>query len=59
MIPGSYYGLEVNPSDGNIYVFEAISFTGNGMMKIFDENGNSVAEGAVGIAPNGAVFNLN
>ena len=59
MIPGSYYGLEVNPSDGNIYVFEATSFTGNGMMKIFDENGNSVAEGAVGITPNGAVFNLN
>lgn len=55
VIPGSYYGMDINPVDGNIFVFEA-SFTGNGVMKIFDENGNPVAEGVVGIAPNGAVF---
>jgi len=55
VISGNYYGLDINPADGNIFVFEA-SFTGNGMMKIFDENGNPVTEGAVGIAPNGAVF---
>lgn len=57
IIPGSFYGLEVNPSDGNIYVFES-SFTGNGLMKIFDAEGDYLAEGAVGIAPNGAIFNL-
>jgi len=55
-IPGSYYGLEVNPGDGNIYLFEA-SFTGNGTMMIFNSGGNQVQEGTVGIAPNGAAFN--
>jgi hypothetical protein len=55
IITGSFYGMDINPADGNLYVFES-SFTGNGTMKIFDEDGNQVAEGMVGIAPNGAVF---
>jgi hypothetical protein len=58
LIPGGYYGLEVNPSDGNIYVFESSNFMGNGKLKIFDEDGLPVAEGIVGIGPNGAAFNL-
>jgi YVTN family beta-propeller protein len=56
LIPGSFYGIEVNPDDDNIYLFES-SFTGNGSLKIFDLTGNPVAQGTVGIAPNGAVFN--
>jgi YVTN family beta-propeller protein len=56
LIEGSFYGIEVNPDDDNIYVFES-SFTGNGSMKIFDPMGTPVAQGTVGIAPNGAVFN--
>jgi YVTN family beta-propeller protein len=56
-IPGNYYGIEVNPSDGNIYLFES-SFTGNGIFRIYDTAGEPVAQGTVGIAPNGAVFNL-
>jgi DNA-binding beta-propeller fold protein YncE len=55
LIEGSYYGMDVNPGDGNIYVFESV-FTGNGTMKIFSENGILLSEGTVGIAPNGAVF---
>jgi YVTN family beta-propeller protein len=57
LITGSYYGIEVNPVDDNIYLFES-SFTGNGSLKIFDPTGNPVAQGTVGIAPNGAVFNF-
>ncbi len=56
LITGSFYGIEVNPDDDNIYVFES-TFTGNGSLKIFDQEGNPVAQGTVGIAPNGAVFN--
>jgi YVTN family beta-propeller protein len=56
LIAGSFYGIEVNPEDDNIYLFES-SFTGNGSLKIFDADGNPVAQGTVGIAPNGAVFN--
>jgi hypothetical protein len=55
MITGSFYGMDVNPADGNIFVFESV-FTGNGTMKIFTPDGVPVAEGTVGIAPNGAVF---
>jgi hypothetical protein len=54
-INGNFYGIEVNPSDGNIYLFES-SFTGNGIMKIFNKRGDQISEGMVGIAPNGAVF---
>jgi YVTN family beta-propeller protein len=56
LIAGSFYGIEVNPDDDNIYVFES-SFSGNGSLKIYDPKGNPVAQGTVGIAPNGAVFN--
>jgi DNA-binding beta-propeller fold protein YncE len=56
LITGSFYGIEVNPTDGNLYLFES-SFTGNGSLKIFDPAGNPIAQGTVGIAPNGAVFN--
>jgi hypothetical protein len=56
LIPGSFYGIEINPDDGNVYLFES-SFTGNGSLKIFDLMGNPMAQGTVGIAPNGAAFN--
>jgi YVTN family beta-propeller protein len=56
LIAGSFYGIEVNPDDDNIYLFES-SFTGNGSLKIYDPTGNPVAQGTVGVAPNGAVFN--
>jgi YVTN family beta-propeller protein len=57
LITGSFYGIEVNPDDDNIYLFES-SFSGNGSLKIYDPKGNPVAQGTVGIAPNGAVFNF-
>ena len=55
IIEGNFYGIGINPSDGYIYLFVS-GFTGNGTMKVHDEEGNKVAEGTVGIAPNGAVF---
>jgi YVTN family beta-propeller protein len=55
LITGSFYGMDVNPDNGNIYVFES-TFTGNGTMMLYDDSGNKLAEGMVGIAPNGAVF---
>jgi hypothetical protein len=57
MITGSYYGFDVNPSDGNVYVFEA-SFDGAGSMSVYDETGLFIMEGIVGIGPSGAVFNI-
>lgn len=56
-VPGSYYGMDVNPGNGDVYLFEA-SFTGNGTMKIYDHDGVPVLTGFVGIAPSSAVFHL-
>jgi YVTN family beta-propeller protein len=57
LIPGNYYGLDVNPENNRIFVFEA-TFTGNGTVKIFEPDGALFGQGAVGVGPNGAVFNL-
>lgn len=57
IIAGNFYGLEVHPENGRVYVFES-SFTGNGTMKIFEPDGTILGQGMVGIGPNGAVFNL-
>jgi YVTN family beta-propeller protein len=56
-VPGSFYGLDINPGNGDIYLFEA-SFTGNGTMHIHNSNGTMLSEVVVGIAPSSAVFHL-
>ncbi len=58
LIAGNFYGLEVNPENGNIYVFESPSFTANGTLKIYNQSGVLVSQGMVGIGPNGATFHL-
>jgi len=55
VIPGSYYGIEVNPAHGDLYLFEA-SLAGQGVMRIYDAFLNPVVSQQVGIMPNGAVF---
>lgn len=57
-IIGSYYGLEINPNNGNVYVFFDNGFTGAGTMTIYNKNGNKISEPMeVGIGCNGAIFN--
>lgn len=56
-IPGTYYGLEVNPETGNIYLFSDEGFTGAGKIFIYNSESEQVQEPInVGIGPNGAVF---
>lgn len=55
LIEGSFYGMEINPSDDMIYLF-AGGFTGDGTMQVYDMSGILRGEGTVGIAPNGAAF---
>lgn len=57
VIPGNFYGLDVHPENGRIYVFETV-FTGNGTMKIYEPDGTLFGQGIVGIGPNAAVFSL-
>ena len=57
IISGDFYGLDINPENGNIYIFSSEGFAGAGKMFIYDKNTfNLITEKTVGIGPNGAVF---
>lgn len=49
-------GLSVNPVNGNIYVFVSPSTTAPGLMKIYSEAGQAIAEKTVGASPFMAIF---
>ncbi|NPA43916.1 MAG: hypothetical protein GXO49_00115 [Chlorobi bacterium] len=56
-IMGSYYGLEINQENGDVYVFFDNGFTSAGIMTIYDKAGNKLNDLLeVGIGPNGCVF---
>lgn len=56
-IIGSYYGLDINPENGDVYVFSDNGFTSAGSMSIYDKEGEKTHEPVkVGIGPNGVVF---
>jgi len=55
-IPGSYYGLEVDPEDGTIYALKAKGFDSKGKAYLYDESGHLMDSIQTGIAPNGAAF---
>jgi hypothetical protein len=57
ILEGSFYGLDVNPLTGELYVFQS-SFTGDGTMFIVDPLTGDKNSFTVGIGPNGAVFSL-
>lgn len=57
ILEGSFYGLEVNPVTGDLYVFQG-GFTGNGTMFIIDAVTGDSESFTMGIGPSGAVFNL-
>lgn len=50
----SIYGLQVDPSDGRIYVLEAKGYVSAGMLHIYHADGSLYRSFTVGIAPNGA-----
>lgn len=57
IIEGSYYGLEINPKTGNIYLFADNAFSGPGTMSIYSASGEIIKGNiSTGIGPNGAVF---
>jgi YVTN family beta-propeller protein len=51
-----FYGLNVNPSNGDIYAFDAITFTGPGLFLRFSSAGILLKQYTTGVAPNGAAF---
>ncbi|MCD4794536.1 MAG: YncE family protein [Bacteroidales bacterium] len=52
-----YYGLEVNPVNGNVYMFSDKGFTEAGTMDIYNKEGEKLQELVkVGVGPNCGVF---
>ena len=56
LIPGSYYGLGVNPADGNIFCGQP-GFSAREYFLKFKADGSLIDSSLVGIGPNGFVFN--
>ena len=55
LIDKSFYGFDVNPSDGVIFAYEALNFTERGKLYRYDnKNGIELGNYLVGIAPNGS-----
>lgn len=56
LIPGSYYGLGVNPVDGNIFCGQP-GFSARNYFLKYKSDGSLIDSSLVGIGPNGFVFN--
>lgn len=52
----AYYGLSVNPFNGNIIGTLAPNFSSAGSIEVLDASGNVIDTHSVGIAPNGIAF---
>jgi hypothetical protein len=51
------YGLDVDPSNGDIYCIEAGDYSSGGKVSIFDKTGAFKKSYTAGIGTNGAYFN--
>ncbi len=51
-----YYGLAIDPFNGNVIGCRAPSFSAAGSIDVFDPSGNLIKNYQVGIAPNGCAF---
>ncbi len=56
IIKQSFYNFNVNPSNNELFCLEATSFTDPGKLKRYSSSGKFIMEYAVGIGPNGVVF---
>jgi YVTN family beta-propeller protein len=55
-LKGLFNGMDVNPSNGDIYAFVVTAFSAPGTMYVYDSKGVEKTRKIVGIMPNGAVF---
>jgi hypothetical protein len=56
LFPGKFYGLGVNPSNGNIFALEEKGFSSNGIIHIISGGGKELKSFEAGVGPNGVVF---
>jgi DNA-binding beta-propeller fold protein YncE len=51
-----FYGIGINPTTDKLYIADSKAFSGNGVVTVYDLDGNTKDEQTVGIGPNGFVF---
>lgn len=51
-----FYGIGINPTTDKLYIADSKAFSGNGVVTVYDLDGNEMDELTVGIGPNGFVF---
>jgi hypothetical protein len=56
VVNGYFYGLGIDPGNGDIYCGDAGNFTSNGKLRRFTTTGKIIDSFVVGIAPNDIVF---
>ncbi|MCX7986008.1 MAG: hypothetical protein N2662_03620 [Bacteroidales bacterium] len=56
IIEGYFYGFSVNPTNGEIYVFDAKDYVSSGEMTRYSASGQKIKSYTVGIIPKAAVF---
>ncbi len=56
LISESFYGFNINPTDGRFFCTQAPNFSTSGSLKIYDAVGTLKSTLLVGIGPNGVVF---
>ncbi len=54
LLDKTFYGFSINPETGNIFACEAPSFSANGTLWRYKEDGTELGSYEVGIGPNGA-----
>ncbi len=53
----NFYGIGFNSNTQKLYVSDSKGFSGNGVVNVYDTNGNLQDEPVVGVGPNGFLFN--
>lgn len=56
MIPGNFYGMNIDPETGNIYVTDALDYNQRGYVYRFTESGNAIDTFQVDVIPNFMLF---
>jgi YVTN family beta-propeller protein len=50
------YGININPNNGDVYIFDALDYTSTGDVYCFDKNGTKKFQFGAGLLPKKAVF---
>ncbi|MBN2709252.1 MAG: YncE family protein [Calditrichaceae bacterium] len=59
LVSGNFYSLSVHPESGDLYLFDALDYSQNGLLKIYSAEGIFQDSYETGIIPHKAIFLLS